>query len=92
MFKPLNDYVLLEPVKEKEKKSAIILPDSADREKPERAKVIAMGPGKLQDGKRVSPDVKKGDIVVFKKYSFHEIKIADKEYLIGSADGIYGIE
>jgi len=81
--KPLHDRVLIRPLKEKEvKKGGIIIPDTA-KEKPQEGKVIAVGPGNLLDsGKRAAPDVKKGDRVLYGKYSGTEVKIDDQEYLI----------
>ena len=76
-IKPLSDHILLETVEEKTD-SGIILPESAEKEKPEQAKVVAVGPGKLdENGKRVPMEVKKGDRVLFKKYGPDEIKVGD---------------
>ncbi|MDI6640697.1 MAG: co-chaperone GroES [Elusimicrobiota bacterium] len=91
-LKPLGDRVLVEPLEPKEvKKGGIIIPDTA-KEKPQEGKVIAAGPGKLDDsGKKIPMDVKVGDKVLFGKYSGTEIKIDDKEYLIMHQDDILGI-
>ena len=68
-IKPLSDHILLEPLREEKKKGGIILPDTVDKERPEKAKVIAVGPGKInEDGKRVPIDLKRGQTVLFKKY------------------------
>ena len=92
MIKPISDYIVIEAVREEKKKGSIILPDTIEKEKSEKGKVIAVGLGKIDSsGKRVALEVKKDDVVIFNKYSFHEIKIGDKEYLIGSQDGVYGI-
>lgn len=92
MIKPISDYVVIEAVREEKKKGSIILPDTVEKEKSEKGKIIAVGLGKVDSsGKRIPMDVKKGDVVIFKKYSFHEVKIGEKEYLIGSQDGVYGI-
>ena len=91
-IKPLNDRVLILRVAE-EKKTAggIIIPDTA-KEKPFEGKVVAAGPGKMDDeGKRVSLDVKKGDRVLFSKYAGTEIKIEGVEHLIMREDDILGI-
>ncbi len=89
MIKPLSDNVVVEPLKEEKKKGGIILPDTVNKERQEQGKVIATGPGKLVDGKRIPIQVKKGDVVV---YSFgHEIKINDKEYTIVSEDNILAV-
>jgi len=91
MLKPLSNRVVVEPVRE-ETKGGIILPETADKEKPEKGKVIAVGPGKLMDnGSRAAPEVKVGDTVVFKKYSPDEIKVDGKEYLILEEGDIMGI-
>ena len=92
-IKPLHDKVILEVIKEEEKtKSGIVLPDTIDKEKPEEAKVVAVGPGRvLNDGKLVKPSVKKGQKVIFKKYSADEIKIKDKEYLVISEEDILAV-
>ena len=89
---PLHDRVLVIRVGEEEKTSGgIIIPDSA-KEKPQEGKVIAVGAGKLdEDGKRISPDVKKGDRVLFGKYSGNEIMIDGVEHLIMREDDILAI-
>jgi chaperonin GroES len=74
-YKPLNDYVLVKPITEDETtKAGIILPDTVDKEKPEKGEVVAVGEGKLLDnGQRAQISVKVGDKVVFKKYAPDEI-------------------
>ncbi len=87
-IKPLADRVLIEPISTEEKtKSGIILPETADKEKPEQGKVVAVGPGR--GNKPVS--VKKGDLVLFTKYGPNEIKIDNKEYLIAKEEDILAI-
>jgi len=87
-IKPLADRVLIEPMAVEEKtKSGIILPDTADKEKPEQGKVIEVGQGK----KDKPMTVKKGDIVLFTKYGPSEIKINNKEYLIAKEEDILAI-
>ncbi|MEK7181283.1 MAG: co-chaperone GroES [Patescibacteria group bacterium] len=92
-FKPLSNHVFLEPLEEnKTTKSGIVIPDTADKEKPMRGKVLAIGPGKLNDkGERVVMSVKVGDIVLFKKYGPDEIEIESKKYLVGDEDDILAI-
>ncbi|MFH1559128.1 MAG: co-chaperone GroES [Patescibacteria group bacterium] len=69
-IKPLADNILVALKKEdKMTKSGIVLPDTADQEKPQEGLVIATGPGKIEDGKEIKPQVKKGDSVLFAKYS-----------------------
>ena len=81
-LKPLGDRVIVEVLEEeKSTVSGIVLPDTA-KEKPQRGKVMAVGPGRYEDGKLVPLDVKKGDEVVFSKYGGTEVKISDEEYLI----------
>lgn len=92
MIKPTADHILIEPLKEEKKKSAILIPETADKEKSEKGKVVAVGPGKVDhSGKRVPMDIKKGDVVLFSKYGPREIKIKDKEYLIVSQDDILAV-
>ena len=93
-IKPLGDRVLIEPdAKEKEKtKSGIYLPDTASKERPEKGRVIATGPGRLlESGKRVAMNVKKGDTVLFTKYGPNELKVDGKEYLIAKEEDILAI-
>ena len=82
-LKPLADRVIVKPtVKEEVTKGGILLPDTA-REKPQEGEVVAVGPGKLgEDGKRIEPEIKKGDKVIFAKYAGTEWKQDDDEYLI----------
>jgi chaperonin GroES len=92
-LKPLNDHVVVKPTKENEvTKSGIVLPDTIDKERPEKGEVIAVGEGKLLDnGQRAPMSVKIGDKIMFKKYSPDEIKIDDEEYLILSQSDILAI-
>jgi chaperonin GroES len=81
-LKPLGDRVIVEVLDEEETTfSGIVLPDTA-KEKPQRGKVLAVGPGKYEDGKLVPLDVKKGDEVIFSKYGGTEVKVSGDEYLI----------
>jgi chaperonin GroES len=90
---PLGDRVVIEPIEEKGKtKAGIYLPETADKERPEQGKIIAAGPGKLNDeGKRIPIGVKKGDTVLFTKYGPNEIKVDEKEYLIAREEDILAI-
>lgn len=91
-IKPLHDRVLLEAVKEERKKGGIILPETVEKERPQMAIVIAVGPGKFdEDGNRMAMTVKKGDKVLFTKYGPSEVKVDDKEYLICREDEIIAI-
>ncbi|MBP9821844.1 MAG: co-chaperone GroES [Candidatus Pacebacteria bacterium] len=92
MIKPTSDRILIEPLKEEKKKSSIILPDTIDKEKSEKGKVVAVGAGKMgSDGKRIAMEIKKGDVVIFTKYGPRTVKVDDKEYLIAREDDILAI-
>jgi len=82
-LKPLGDRLLVEPTEPEEvTASGIVLPETA-KEKPQRGKVLAAGPGRRDDqGKRIEMDVKKGDSVLYAKYAGTEVKLDDKKYLI----------
>jgi len=92
-IKPLADHILIEPIKGEDKtKSGILLPETAEKERPEQGRVIAVGPGrKTTSGKIISLEVKIGDKVLFKKYSPDEIKVNNKEYLIAKEEDILAI-
>ena len=98
-IKPLEDRILVqrttdlpgEPPDDDYPKGAIIIPDTA-KEKPMEGKVVAVGNGKLgDDGKRIPLEIKKGDRILFGKYSGTEIKIEGEEYLLMGEDDILGI-
>jgi chaperonin GroES len=91
-LRPLQDRILVQRVKEDEKtKGGIFIPDTA-KEKPIEGRVIAAGKGKLsEEGKRIALEVKKGDRVLFGKYSGTEVKIEDEEYLIMREDDVLGV-
>ena len=79
-------------MKEEKTSSGIYLPDTAAKEKPQTGKVIAVGKGKvLENGTRVEPEVKVGEVVVFAKYSGTEVKVDEKEYLILSERDILAV-
>jgi chaperonin GroES len=91
-IRPLGDRVLIEPLREEKKKGGIILPDTVEKERPQEGKVIAVGPGRVDDnGKKIPMNVKKGDRVLFTKYGPSEIKVDDKEYLIAREDDILAV-
>ena len=95
-IRPLADRVLIEPLSDEERvkktKSGIIIPDTAEKEKPQEGKVVAVGEGKILESGRLSPlSVKKGDRVLFSKYGPSEIKVDDKEYLIAKEEDILAI-
>ncbi|MEK7521170.1 MAG: co-chaperone GroES [Patescibacteria group bacterium] len=92
-FKPLSDHVFLEAIEEEQKtKSGIVLPDTAEKQKPVKGKVVAAGPGKLNEkGERVAMSVKVGDVVLFKKYGPDEVELDGKKYLVGDEGDILAI-
>jgi chaperonin GroES len=91
-LKPLQDRILVQRVEEeKTTKGGIIIPDTA-KEKPAEGKVIAVGDGKVaDDGKRIPLAIKKGDRILFGKYSGTEVKIEGEEYLIMREDDVLGV-
>ncbi len=92
MIKPLSDRVVIQTLEREEKtKSGIVLPDTA-KEKPQEGRIVAVGNGRLLDnGQRVSLDVKAGDKVMFSKYAGTEIKIDGQDYLILSERDVLAI-
>jgi len=90
--KPLADRIVIKPAEAEEKtKGGIILPDTA-KEKPVIGEVVAVGPGKVgDDGKKILPEVKVGDKVLYGKYSGTEITIEGEEYLIMREADVFAI-
>ena len=90
--RPLHDRILLKRIEEKESiKGGIVIPDTA-KEKPQEGLVVAVGNGKiLENGTKLSLEVKEGDRVLFGKYSGSEIKVDGEEYLIIREDEVLGI-
>jgi len=93
MLKPLADNIVLEPIKEEMvTESGLVLPETAEQEKSQKGKVIAVGPGKLNDkGERIPMEIKVGDVVLFHQYGPSEVKIDKKEYLVARQDDIIAI-
>ncbi|MBI4483271.1 MAG: co-chaperone GroES [Acidobacteria bacterium] len=92
-IRPLHDRILVKRFEEEQevRKGSIIVPDTA-KEKPQEGEVIAVGEGKILDnGKRLEPDVKVGDRILFGKYAGTEVKIDDEEYLILREDEVLGV-
>jgi chaperonin GroES len=91
-FRPLGDRVLIKRVEEESKtKGGIIIPDTA-KEKPQEGEVISVGPGARDDsGKRVEPDVKSGDRILFGKWSGTEVKIDGEDLIIMKESDILGV-
>ncbi|MDB5237640.1 MAG: groS [Parcubacteria group bacterium] len=86
---PLSDRVVVQPfAKEEISASGIIIPDTAKQDKPERGTVVATGPGKYEDGKTSPMTVKVGDVVLFSKYGYDEVKIDGQDYFILSESAI----
>jgi chaperonin GroES len=81
-LKPLGDRLLVQPVEEEETTaSGIVLPDTA-KEKPQKGKVLAVGDGKLEDGKRIPLDVAEGDEVLYSKYGGTDITVDGEDLLV----------
>jgi chaperonin GroES len=91
-FRPLGDRVLVKRVEEEAKtKGGIIIPDTA-KEKPQEGEVIAVGPGARDEaGKRIEPDVKVGDRILFGKWSGSEVRLEGEELLIMKESDILGV-
>ncbi len=91
-LKPLGDNIVVKGLtKEETTKSGIILPDTIDKEKPEQGEVLAVGPGKYQNGQLVNMEVKVGNKILFKKYGPDEFKIDGEKVLVISQDDVVGI-
>ena len=93
---PLGDRVLIESLSEEERtqktKYVIVIPDTAEKEKPLEGKVVAVGEGRtLDSGKVVKPSVKKGDRVLYAKYGPAEIKVDGKEYVIAREEDVLAV-
>jgi chaperonin GroES len=90
-LEPLEDRIVVKPAEEEETTvSGIVIPDTA-KEKPQEGEVIAVGPGRFEDGQRVPLDVKAGDKVIYSKYGGTEVKVEGEEYLILSARDVLAI-
>lgn len=91
-IRPLHDRLIVKRMEEEERtKGGIIIPDNA-KEKPQEGEVIAVGSGKvLEDGQRAPLEIKKGDRILFGKYSGTEIKIDGSEYLMMREEDVLGI-
>ena len=92
VLKPLEDRIVVEPLEaEQVTASGLVIPDTA-KEKPQEGKVIAVGPGRVDDkGTRVPVDVKVGDIVLYSKYGGTEVKYSGQEYLVLSARDVLAV-
>jgi len=92
-IKPISDHVLIEAIIQEEKtKTGILLPETAEKERPEQGKVIAVGPGRTTSAGKIIPmGIKAGNKVLFTKYGPNEIKVDGKEYLIAKEEDILAI-
>ena len=93
-FVPLGDRIVVKPAEkggEKKLASGIIIPETVDKEKPLQGAVVAVGPGKYDNGKHIPLQVKVGDTVLFGKYGYDEVKIEGQEYYILSESSVLGI-
>ncbi len=89
--RPLHDRIIVKRIEEEAtSKGGIIIPDTA-KEKPQEGRVIAVGPGRREDGRTISLDVKAGDRVLFGKYAGTEIKLNGEEHVIMREDDILGV-
>jgi chaperonin GroES len=90
-LEPLDDRIVVKPGEEEETTvSGIVIPDTA-KEKPQEGEVVAVGPGRFEDGSRVPMDVKVGDRVLYSKYGGTEVKVEGEEYLVLSARDVLAI-
>jgi chaperonin GroES len=90
-LKPLEDRIVVKPGEGEETTvSGIVIPDTA-KEKPQEGEVVAVGPGRFEDGDRVPLDVSVGDKVIYSKYGGTEVKVAGEEYLILSARDVLAV-
>ena len=91
---PLGDRIVVMPSEKEGEKmlaSGIIIPETVDKEKPAQGSVVAVGPGKYEDGKLLPMQVKVGDTVLFSKYGYDEVKIEGQKYYILSESGVLGV-
>ena len=91
-LEPLEDRVVVKALDEETQRTptGIIIPDTA-KEKPQEGEVVAVGPGRYEDGKRIPVDVKVGDRVIYSKYGGTEVKVEGDEYLILSARDLFAV-
>ena len=90
-LQPLDDRIVVRPSEAEEKTaSGLVIPDTA-KEKPQEGVVLAVGPGRIEDGKRVELDVAVGDVVLYSKYGGTEVKYNNEEYLVLSARDVLAI-
>ena len=92
-LQPLGDRVIVKPEAKEEKTTSfgIIIPESADKERPAKGIVVAVGPGKTEDGKLLPMNVKVGQQVLFSKYGYDEVKVEGQEYFILTESSILAV-
>src|SRR5206468_11559862 len=90
-LEPLEDRIVVKPGEgEETTASGLVIPDTA-KERPQEGEVIAVGPGRFEDGQRIPMDVKVGDKVIYSKYGGTEVKVQGEEYLILSARDVLAV-
>ncbi|HFC10675.1 Heat shock protein 60 family co-chaperone GroES [hydrothermal vent metagenome] len=93
-IQPLGDRVVVKPVNKEDmakSSSGIIIPETANKEKPERGTVVAIGTGKYENGELTPMNVKVGDTVLFSKYGYDEVKVDGQEYYILAESNVLAI-
>jgi len=91
-IQPTADRIVVEPLEEETTASGIIIPDTASKEKPQKGKVIAVGPGRVgDDNERIKMEVSEGDTVLFTKYAPNEIKVEGKELFVLNESDVLAI-
>ena len=89
--RPLFDNVVLKPIVEEEKTASGIVLPGGEKEKPQQAEVVAVGPGELADGTKVTMQVKVGDKVIYSKYSGTDVELDDEKYVIVKQNDILAV-
>lgn len=93
-IRPLGDRILLKPISTEEQNttaSGIIIPDTVSKEKPEQGRVVAVGEGRWEEGRRIPISLKVGDKVVFSRYGYDEVKLDGEEYYILKEENILAV-
>jgi chaperonin GroES len=89
---PTGNHLVVETIEEETTASGIIIPDTASKEKPQKGKVVAVGPGKIgDDNERIPMEVKEGEVVLFKEWGGSKVKVEGKDYLIFTEDDVLAI-
>ena len=90
-IRPLGDRIVVETILETKKTGGIVIPDTADKDKPMRGTVVAIGSGRLVDGKVLPLQVKVGDEILFGKYAGTGIKLESQDYLVMREEDVMGV-